>query len=47
MQQLFSLIFKLAKPLILLTQTGLPNKSLQETPIGRLHRVRERQMRRS
>ena len=25
----------------------LPNKSLQETPIGRLHQVRERQMRRS
>jgi hypothetical protein len=31
-QDISLFIFTLKKPLILLTQTGLPNKSLQETP---------------
>jgi len=40
LQDLFSFIFTLTKPLIPLTQTGLPNKSVQPMPVGDLSRVR-------
>jgi hypothetical protein len=40
LQQVFSFIFTLTKPLISLTKTGLPNKSVQPMPVGAFSRVR-------